>query len=98
MFNLTVDKFILCSYSLVCISENCVWHFWSSSLNESRMFKFYVVHTCLLKNKIYTQRQATTNVVGSVFMDKCSDPKMIYVPKNIILNMKKDYGVTLTYI
>lgn len=42
------------------------------------MFKFYVVHTCLLKNKIYTQRQATTNVVGSVFMDKCSDPKTIH--------------------
>ncbi|XP_059277727.1 uncharacterized protein LOC132031860 [Lycium ferocissimum] len=81
--------------------DNCSWCLKASSLNESRLFKirnFCDVHTCLLKDRIYEQRQATSNVVSIIIMDKYEDPKTIYTPKDISRDMRKQHGVTLTYM
>ncbi|XP_060201958.1 uncharacterized protein LOC132630394 [Lycium barbarum] len=89
------------SYHLVCPGDNCSWCLKASSLNESRLFKirnFCDVHTCLLKDRIYEQRQATSNVVSIIIMDKYEDPKTIYTPKDISRDMRKQHGVTLTYM
>ncbi|XP_060195013.1 uncharacterized protein LOC132624218 [Lycium barbarum] len=89
------------SYHLVCPGDNCSWCLKASSLNESRLFKirnFCDVHTCLLKDRIYEQRQATSNVVSIIIMDKYEDPKTIYTPKDISRAMRKQHGVTLTYM
>ncbi|XP_060212179.1 uncharacterized protein LOC132639773 [Lycium barbarum] len=89
------------SYHLVCPGDNCSWCLKASSLNESRLFKIRNlcdVHTCLLKDRIYEQRQATSNVVSIIIMDKYEDPKTIYTPKDISRDMRKQHGVTLTYM
>ncbi|XP_060183238.1 uncharacterized protein LOC132613214 [Lycium barbarum] len=89
------------SYQLVCPGENCPWCLKASSLNDSRLFKirnFCDVHTCLLKDRIYEQRQATSNVVSIIIMDKYEDPKTIYKPKDISRDMRKQHSVTLTYM
>ncbi|XP_070055254.1 uncharacterized protein [Nicotiana tomentosiformis] len=46
----------------------------------------------------YIQCKATVLVVGSMVMSKYADPKTIYTPKDIQIDMLSEHGVNLTYM
>ncbi|XP_070037012.1 uncharacterized protein [Nicotiana tomentosiformis] len=89
------------NYCLVCVGDNCTWDFKSTSINESALFKvrkYNSLHTCSLMDNTYIQRKLTTMGVGSIVMPKYADPKTIYTPKDIQIDMLSDHGVNVTYM
>ncbi|XP_070029581.1 uncharacterized protein [Nicotiana sylvestris] len=92
-----VDEF----YWLLCVGENCTWHFKATSINDSTMFKVRnsnSQHTCSLMDNTFIQGKPTVMVVGSMVIPKYSDPKTIYTPKDIQTGMLSEHGVNLTYM
>ncbi|XP_070006963.1 uncharacterized protein [Nicotiana sylvestris] len=78
------------SYPLVCVGENCKWHFKTTSINNSAMFKirsFNRQHTCSLMDETFIQRKRTVAVVGSMVIPKYCDPKTVYTPNDIQTDM-----------
>ncbi|XP_070014326.1 uncharacterized protein [Nicotiana sylvestris] len=89
------------SYWLICVGENCTWHFKATSINDSVMFKvrnFNSHHTCSLMDNTFIQRKPTAMVVDSMVIPKHSDPKTIYTPKDIQFDMLSEHGMNLTYM
>nr|XP_009778591.1 PREDICTED: uncharacterized protein LOC104227911 [Nicotiana sylvestris] len=89
------------SYWLICVGENCTWHFKATSINDSAMFKvrnFDNQHTCSLMDNTFIQCKPTGMVVGSMVILKYSDPKTIYTPKDIQFDMLSEHDVNLTYM
>ncbi|XP_070011480.1 uncharacterized protein [Nicotiana sylvestris] len=89
------------SYWLVCVGENCKWHFKATSINDSAMFKirsFNRQHTCSLMDETFIQRKRTAYVVGSMVIPKYYDPKTVYTPKDIQTDMLFEHGVNLSYM
>nr|XP_016497948.1 PREDICTED: uncharacterized protein LOC107816716 [Nicotiana tabacum] len=100
-FQFRVKRSSARSYWLICVSENCTWHFKATSINDSAMFKvrnFDNQHTCSLMDNTSIQRKPTAMVVGSMVIPKYSDPKTIYTPKDIQLDMLSEHDVNLTYM
>ncbi|XP_075096175.1 uncharacterized protein LOC142174289 [Nicotiana tabacum] len=92
-----VDEF----YWLICVGENCIWHFKATSINDSAMFKvrnFNSQHTCSLMDNTFIQHKPTAMVVGRMVIPKFSDPKTIYTPKDIQFDMLSEHNVNLTYM
>ncbi|PHU22222.1 Sugar transport protein 12 [Capsicum chinense] len=88
-------------YYFNCISDECSWYLKASSMNESGLFKireFYSKHSCTLKDSIYSKRQATTDVIGSMLIERLIDSNIIYTPRDIIAEMKRSHGIFLTYM
>ncbi|XP_075076317.1 uncharacterized protein LOC107830342 [Nicotiana tabacum] len=97
MFISIVDEF----YWLLCVGENCTWYFKATSINDSAMFKvrnFNSHHTYSLMDNTFIQRKPTAMVVGSMVIPKYSDPKTIYIPKDIQTDMLSEHDVNLTYM
>ncbi|XP_016486286.2 uncharacterized protein LOC107806614 [Nicotiana tabacum] len=89
------------NYILLCISEDCEWRFKVSSINKSQMFKvreFNDKHTCPLKDKVYEQRQASSSLIGGIIRSKFANHKRKYTPKDIINDVKSDFGVDVSYM
>ncbi|XP_075080337.1 uncharacterized protein LOC142165856 [Nicotiana tabacum] len=59
-------------YWLICVGENCNWHFKATSINDSAMFKHDHSKYC--------------------------DPKTVYTPKDIQIDMLSQHGVNLSYM
>ncbi|XP_016482634.1 uncharacterized protein LOC107803432 [Nicotiana tabacum] len=100
-FQFRVKRSSARSYCLVCVGDNYTWHFKSTSINESALFKiqkFNSLHTCSLMDNTYIQCRPTAMVVGSMVIPKYADPKTIYTPKDIQTNMLSEYGMNLTYM
>ncbi|XP_070002981.1 uncharacterized protein [Nicotiana sylvestris] len=88
-------------YWLICVGENCNWHFKATSINDSAMFKvrsFNRQHTCTLMDDTFIQRKRTAVVVGSMIIPKYCDPKTVYTPKDIQIDMLSQHGVNLSYM
>ncbi|XP_070009977.1 uncharacterized protein [Nicotiana sylvestris] len=99
-FQFKVDRSSPSRYCLVCVNDRFTWFFKSSSLNKSKIFrvrKFSKDHTCSARDRLFTQRVATAPVIGRIICDKYVDPKIIYTAKDIIKDMKKHYGIDLSY-
>ncbi|KAH0633771.1 hypothetical protein KY284_036557 [Solanum tuberosum] len=78
----------------------CGWMLKSSSINKSGMFrirKFVNEHTCPLKDKVYDQRQATSNLVGGMIQPKLVDHKRKLTPKDIQQDVSLALGVDVSY-
>ncbi|XP_016474358.2 uncharacterized protein LOC107796138 [Nicotiana tabacum] len=89
------------SYWLICVGENCNWHFKATSINDSAMFKvrsFNRQHTCTLMDNTFIQHKRTAVVVGSMIIPKYCDPKTVYTPKDIQTDMLSQHGVNLSYM
>ncbi|XP_019237876.1 PREDICTED: uncharacterized protein LOC109218012 [Nicotiana attenuata] len=89
------------SYWLICVAENCNWHFKATSINDSVMFKirsFNQQHTCTLMDDTFIQRKRTAVVVGSMVMPNYCDPKTVYTSKDIQTDMLSQHGVNLSYM
>lgn len=90
-----------CSYYLVCPSKDCSWFLKASSLNQSRLFKirkYCGTRTCSVRERIYERRQGLTDVVAILVLDKFVDTKKIHTPRDIVEDMMKLHGVSLTYM
>lgn len=64
-----------------------------SDTNKSGLFRitvFNAEYTCSLKDRVYSQRQVTNNLVGRIVKPKLIDHKRKYTPSNI---KKKRYEV-----
>ncbi|XP_019256379.1 PREDICTED: uncharacterized protein LOC109234773 [Nicotiana attenuata] len=100
-FQFKVDRSNKTRYYLVCVDDQCSWNLKASSLNTSNIFKvrkFEKVHTCGNNSRLFSQRQATSDLVGSLIMNKLDDPKLEYTPAEIQRDLKRDYGVDLNYM
>ncbi|XP_075086288.1 uncharacterized protein LOC142168996 [Nicotiana tabacum] len=89
------------SYTLLCMSEDCEWRFKASSINKSQMFKvreFNDKHTCPLKDKVYEQRQTSSSLIGGMIRSKLTNHKRKYTPKDIIDDVKSDFGIDVSYM
>nr|XP_009798094.1 PREDICTED: uncharacterized protein LOC104244383 [Nicotiana sylvestris] len=89
------------NYCLICVGEDCTWHFKSTSINDSAMFKvrkFNSLHKCSLMDNTYIQHKPTFMVVGSIVIPKYADPKTVYTPKDIQSDMLFVHSVNLTYM
>nr|XP_033514594.1 uncharacterized protein LOC117279209 [Nicotiana tomentosiformis] len=65
------------------------------------MFKvreFNDKHTCPLKDKVYEQRQASSSLIGGMIRSKLTNHKRKYTPKDIIDDVKSDFGVDVSYM
>ncbi|XP_009604477.2 uncharacterized protein [Nicotiana tomentosiformis] len=83
------------------MSEDCEWRFKASSINKSQMFKvreFNDKHTCPLKDKVYEQRQAGSSLIGGMIRSKLTNHKRKYTPKDIIDDVKSDFGIDVSYM
>ncbi|XP_070044952.1 uncharacterized protein [Nicotiana tomentosiformis] len=100
-FQFRVDRYNAISYTLLCMSEDCKWRFKACSINKSQMFKvreFNDKHTCPLKDKVYEQRQASSSLIGGMIRSKLTNHKRKYTPKDIIDDVKSDFGVDVSYM
>nr|XP_009768739.1 PREDICTED: uncharacterized protein LOC104219714 [Nicotiana sylvestris] len=100
-FQFRVDRSNAVSYALLCISEDCEWSFKASSINKSELFKvreYIDNHTCPLRDKVYEQRQASSNLIGGMIRPKLTNHKRKYTPKDIIDDVKSDLSVDVSYM
>ncbi|XP_075077962.1 uncharacterized protein LOC142164251 [Nicotiana tabacum] len=89
------------SYWLICVGENCNWHFKETSINDFAMFKvrsFNRQHTCTLMDNTFIHRKRTAVVVGSMIIPKYCDPRTVYTPTDIQTDMLSQHGVNLSYM
>ncbi|XP_070007426.1 uncharacterized protein [Nicotiana sylvestris] len=89
------------SYCVVCVGEDCTWHFKSTIINDSAMFKvrkFNSLHACSLMDNTYIHRKPTSMVVGSMVIPKYGDPKIVYTPKDIQTDMLCVHDLSLIYM
>ncbi|XP_060201809.1 uncharacterized protein LOC132630235 [Lycium barbarum] len=81
--------------------RQCEWKLKASSINRSAMFKireFVEKHTCPLKDKVYTQHQASSGFIAGIIKPKFRNYKRKYVPSDIVDDVKNDFGVDVPYM
>ncbi|XP_047257550.1 uncharacterized protein LOC124889624 [Capsicum annuum] len=80
--------------------EDCVWIFKASCRRGIELFKvrfFQDVHTCPLKDHVFTQLQATVGFVSGFAALKLVNYKRIHTPNDIIEAIKNTFGVDINY-
>ncbi|KAG5622684.1 hypothetical protein H5410_007902 [Solanum commersonii] len=87
-------------FFLQCVNEDCTWKLKCSALHKSKIFKvrrFIAKHTCPAKDRLMSQRVATSTILGRAIQYKYHDPKAVYNARDIITDMNKQFGLDLTY-
>ncbi|KAG5629415.1 hypothetical protein H5410_001132 [Solanum commersonii] len=70
---------------------------WKTNIsNQIKIKKFLNDHTFPLKDQVYCQRQATSNV-GGIIQTKLVNHKKKLTPKDIQDGFRRDLGVDITY-
>ena len=84
------------------MSPECEWKLRASSVGKSELFRvryFHDEHTCPLKDKVYSQRQATSWFIGeSVVKPKITNHKRKVSPGDIMDDVKNEFGVDVSYM
>ncbi|KAH0728878.1 hypothetical protein KY289_000066 [Solanum tuberosum] len=83
-----------------CISDECEWLMKASNISKSGMFRiraFNTDHTCPLKDKVYSQKHATSKLIGGIVKHKFVDHKRKYTPSDIRSDVKIYLGVNVNY-
>ncbi|KAL2505597.1 Uncharacterized protein Adt_21218 [Abeliophyllum distichum] len=91
------DKY---EYVLKCLTDSCMWRFRASKLGETDMFKIRYIrngHSCSMDIILDDHRQSTSTLVGDCIKHKYTAAKTIYTPGDIINDMARTYGLTLSY-
>ncbi|KAL0540229.1 hypothetical protein IC582_024462 [Cucumis melo] len=81
-----------------CIDNKCGWRLRAVRLKDSNIFKIkkYVkVHSCSLEFFNRDHRQAKSWVVGELIKSKFKGVGCIYKPRDIIEDMRQDYGINI---
>ncbi|KAL0544153.1 hypothetical protein IC582_019265 [Cucumis melo] len=102
---LDVGQIFFCKRDLsmrlsVCIDKKCGWRLRAVRLKDSNIFKIkkYVkVHSCSLEFLNRDHRQAKSWIVGELIKSKFKGPGRIYKPRDIIEDMRQDYGINMSY-
>ncbi|XP_059281011.1 uncharacterized protein LOC132034645 [Lycium ferocissimum] len=101
-FNFKTERSNAISYTLACWSPECKWKFRASRIGDSEMFRvrfFDDEHTCPLKDKVYSQRQATSWFIGeAVVKAKITNHKRKVTPGDIKDDVKNEFGVDVSYM
>ncbi|XP_049410738.1 uncharacterized protein LOC125873967 [Solanum stenotomum] len=72
----------------------------ASNINKSGMFRiraFNTDHTCPLKDKVYSQKHATSKLIGGIVKPKLVDHKRKYTPYDIRSDVKIYLRVDVNY-
>ena len=72
----------------------------ASNVNKSGIFRiraFNTDHTCPLKDKMYSQKHATSMLIGGMVKPKLVDHKTKYTPSDIRTDVKIYLGVDVNY-
>ncbi|KAH0638833.1 hypothetical protein KY285_035419 [Solanum tuberosum] len=88
------------SYTLECISEECEWLIKASNINKSGIIRIRAFNTDLtypLKDKVYSQKHATSMLIGGIVKPKFVDHKRKYTPSYIQSDVKIYLGVDGNY-
>ncbi|KAH0661269.1 hypothetical protein KY284_026200 [Solanum tuberosum] len=88
------------SYTLECFSDECEWYMKASNISNSGMFRiqaFNTDHTCPLKDKVYSQKHATSMLIDGIVKPKLVDHKRKYTPSDIRSDAKIYLGVDVNY-
>ncbi|KAL0539482.1 hypothetical protein IC582_023696 [Cucumis melo] len=83
-----------------CIDNKCGWRLRAVRLKNSNIFKIkkYVkVHSCSLEFLNRDHRQEKSWAVGELIKSKFKGPGRIYKPRDIIEDMRQDYGINMSY-
>ncbi|XP_049387925.1 uncharacterized protein LOC125852236 [Solanum stenotomum] len=99
-FNCKVKRSDIQSYVLVCFSDECGWTMKASCRKKSNVFKvryFNSEHTCPMRDRVLTKVQATIGFVSGVTAPKLVNHKRIHTPKDRIADIRKFYGVQISY-
>ncbi|KAA0034998.1 MuDRA-like transposase [Cucumis melo var. makuwa] len=83
-----------------CIDNKCGWRLQAVRLKDSNIFKIkkhVKVHSCSLEFLNRDHRQAKSWVVGELIKSKFKGPGRIYKPRDIIEDMRQDYGINMSY-
>ncbi|KAL0544384.1 hypothetical protein IC582_019499 [Cucumis melo] len=83
-----------------CIDNKCGWRLRAVRLKDSNIFKIkkYVkVHSCSLEFLNRDHRQTKSWFVGELIKSKFKGPGRIYKPRDIIEDMRQDYGINMSY-
>ncbi|XP_022155970.1 uncharacterized protein LOC111022954 [Momordica charantia] len=87
-------------YILRCVDSSCTWRLRAIKLMDCNLFKikkYYSIHTCNGEVLKQDHRQAKNWVVRHLVQAKFTDVSCTYRPKDIIQDMRKEYGVNLSY-
>ncbi|XP_038889297.1 uncharacterized protein LOC120079207 [Benincasa hispida] len=98
-FQFRLKKSTTTLYKVICLVEECKWRIRAVKLKICEIFKIFKydnVHTC--RNEILTNdhRQASSWVLGHLISSKFEDVSCSYRPKDIVKDIKQEYGVSLS--
>ncbi|XP_070006734.1 uncharacterized protein [Nicotiana sylvestris] len=96
-----VDRSSTTRYCLTCVDESYKWSLRSSSLHKLNVFKvrrFNDVHTFPEMSRLFSQCYATSSAIAKMICNKYANPKIIYIPADIMSDMKQQYGINMSYI
>ncbi|XP_062116682.1 uncharacterized protein LOC133830674 [Humulus lupulus] len=82
------------------IDDNCLWYIRVRSTklpDYFRVIKYHKQHKCSLNHKKIENRQKSAKVISNYFKEEFCDPSSTYRPRQIIRDMRDDYGVGVTY-
>ncbi|XP_022880846.1 uncharacterized protein LOC111398126 [Olea europaea var. sylvestris] len=86
--------------TVVCVDDNCKWMLRASTVKQSAIFmihKFINVHTCSLDFRRNAHRHATSSVFVEHILGKLDTPGRSYDPTAIARDMKREFGVKISY-
>ncbi|XP_059277653.1 uncharacterized protein LOC132031756 [Lycium ferocissimum] len=63
-----------------------------------RVREFRDKHTCPLKDKVYSQRHATSWFIGGIVKPKVANHKRKYTPNDIAEDVRNDLGMDVSYM
>ena len=88
-------------FFIKCIDEHCTWRLRASRYKNTTIFRiveFKTEHSCSLEARLENHHHATTTMIVDCIKSKYNILKIVYTPADIIRDMQKDYGVSISYM
>ncbi|XP_022855837.1 uncharacterized protein LOC111377032 [Olea europaea var. sylvestris] len=99
-FEFKVKKSNKSVYTVVCVEKICNWRLRATSIAESEIFqirKYSSHHICSMSVRRRDNRHATYSVIGKHVAPKYHDANIVYRPRNIINDVRREFGITIKY-
>ncbi|XP_022893831.1 uncharacterized protein LOC111408289 [Olea europaea var. sylvestris] len=99
-FEFKVKKSNKSTYTIICVDNNCSWRLSATKMDTNEFFvvrKYAREHTCEVGICQNDHRQARSWFIGRQIMHKFQDPQTIYRPTDIINDIRREYGVVMSY-
>lgn len=99
-FEFKVKKSNKSLLTVVCVDDSCRWRLRGTKMDTNENFvvrKYIREHTCELGIRQNDHRQARSWFIGRQIMHKYQNPRTIYRPSDIINDVRREYGVVMSY-